>query len=377
MNKRLTLAFILAISSTAFGAEGGGRAFGTAMNPDLGANALFLYTKGNRGNYTTSPEPNGPSVQEIELSYSSDVDPYSKLKLNFSAHQEAGEWKFEPEEAYAETTYLPAVILRMGKIKAALGKHNEIHTHAFPFVDAPLANSVLLGEEGLNDVGLSVAYLAPLPWYSELVLQVFSGRTENSPGEIKYFNHGSANSSVQVAHFKNLVDLSDSLTGELGLSVARGGNEFADADGVNQIGNTDFLGADLTFKWRPVEGGKYQSFAWATEGLSRKVYRPGSSNVGQGIASWIQWQASERCWLQLRADYLETNDTDTLATKPYADEVAPIQRRYTALVGFNPSEFSGIRLQYSRTNDAREPDPEQKIYLQFSYTIGVHPAHSY
>lgn len=386
----MALVLVFALAPGANGAEGGTRPFGSAMNPDIGANALLLYTNSNRGNYlldSNASDRNGPSVQELEVSFISDVDPYSRLRLNFSSHQEmptsgpiprnGGEWKFEPEEAYAETTHVPYVTLKVGKFKALLGKHNDLHTHAFPFIDAPLANAVLLGDEGLNDVGVSAAYLAPLSWFSELTLQLFSGRPETSPGGVDYFNNGSANASVQVAHWKNLVDLSDSLTGELGVSYAQGTNEATDANGRGQIGDTDFLGADLTFKWRPVEGGKYHSLAWATEALQRKIYRPLSSNIGQGIASWIQWQMDERWWLQFRADYLEVNDTDTAKSPAYNDQVAPFQRRYTALLAFNPSEFSGFRLQYSRNYDAGQPDPEQKIYLQFSYTIGFHPAHSY
>jgi len=355
-----------------------------AMNPDIGANALMLYTNSNRGNFITSPERNGPSLQEVEVSFSSDVDPYSKLRATFSAHQEEpapgereGAWAFEPEEVFAETVHIPALTLKLGKFKTALGKHNTLHTHAFPFIDAPLANAALLGDEGFNDVGLSAAYLAPLPWFSELTVQVLSGRPEADAGGIPYFNNGSANASVQVVHWKNLVDLSDSLTGELGLSTALGTNEAPDGNGVNQVGETNFYGADLTFKWRPVEGGKYHSFAWATEALQRRLYRPLSSNIGQGIASWIQYQMSERWWLQFRADYLEANDTDTTATPPFSDAVAPLQRRYTALIGYNPSEFSGLRLQYSRNYDAGMPDPDEKVYLQFSATIGVHPAHTY
>ena len=57
-----------------------------------------------------------------------------------------------------------------------MGKHNQLHTHAFPFILAPLINLNLLGDEGLSDVGFSTAILLPATsWFSELTLQYIRG----------------------------------------------------------------------------------------------------------------------------------------------------------------------------------------------------------
>lgn len=348
------------------------------MNPHLDFNGLMLYRNSNRGNYIDSTERNGFFLQEGELGIFADVDAYTKMKVNLSIHQEApssgnreGDWKVEPEEIFIDTTQIPSLTLRAGKFKGALGKHNLLHTHAFPFIDAPIINSVLLGGEGLNDVGLSASYLASLPWFSELTLQIVSGRPETADAGGSYFNSGSSNSSAYIGHFKNLWDLSDSSTLEAGLSGATGTNEFADAGGVNRPGATDFYGADLTFKWRPVEGGKKKAIVWATEYLSRKINRPISKSVAAGVNSSVQCQFKERWWVQLRGEYFEATDN---AASPLA--IAPVSRKYSALLAFLPSEFSSMRLQYSQlAND--QVEPEKKILFQMSFAIGAHPAHSY
>lgn len=356
------------------------RPFGSQMNPDIGANALMLYRKSNRGNYISSSERNGPSLQEVELSFSSDVDPYWRLRTNFSAHQadpatgtREGEWEFEPEEAFAETIAIPSVTLKFGKFKAALGKHNILHTHAYPFIDAPLFQPAFLGDEGLNDYGASAAYLVPVPWFMELTAQFVSGRPESDKAGLQYFNNNSANAGVYVARLVNLVDLNDATTAEIGLSGALGSNEFdTNSDGYYELGQTEFMGADMTFKWRPtVDEGKKQSLAWATEYLRRRVYRPASSNIGEGFATWLQWQADRNWWLQARWDYLEMSDSDA---SPVTG--APFQRRYTAAVGYSFSEFSAVRMQYSHGVDD-QVEPERKFLVQLNYTIGVHPAHVY
>lgn len=338
------------------------------FNPDASINGLFLYKNGNRGNTSDSQDPNGPSLQEAELQFFSDVDPYSKLTALFSVHQESGEWKFEPEEFFAETLSVPGVILKAGKFKAAFGKHNLLHTHAYAFIDAPITNTVLFGDEGLNDVGVSAASLIPVSWFSEVTFQILSGRTEGQD----YFNSKSPNDNVAVAHFKNLWDLTDDLTTEIGASGAAGKNEFT-VNNQLQSGKTIFTGLDLTFKWRPSVGGKYRALIWSTEYINRQIERPGATkNDGQGIATWLQYQFSERWWAQARGEYLKVTDSDSIDPLP----IAPHQRKYSALVGFFPSEFSGFRLQYHYFDDSRVT-PEQRLMLQANFTIGAHPAHAY
>lgn len=333
---------------------------GNAFNPDISANMLFLYRNGSRGNnpYPASQEPNGFSLQETELQFTSDVDVYARANALFSItkNQTTGEWTIDPEEVFAESLSLPFVTAKAGKFKAAFGKYNIVHAHALPFIDGAMINTELLGEEGLNDTGISLAGLLPLPWFSELTVQSIGAGSDA-------FKNTSPNGLVTVARYKNLLDFSDDLTAELGLSIAQGPN---DVDKGTQL-----LGVDLTFKWRPTKGGKYSALIWSTECMSgmRKL-APEGENKKQGGATFVQWQFDERWWLQGRAEYLEIQDSTTPNT-------LDSRVKQSALLAFVPTEFTGVRLQYDHLEDKTGLDPENKISLQLNISIGAHPAHGY
>jgi hypothetical protein len=360
----LALAFIMAFSNRALAQSPSGQNF----TPAIGVNALMLYQNSNRGNDVLAEGRNGFNLQEAELQFASDVDPYWRFVSTFTVHQNvvvdrtaspptrSADYVFEPEELYAESLDLPWVTLRVGKLKAAFGRINPTHTHAFPFIDAPLGNQVLLGDEGLNDVGASLAALVPLPWFSELTVQGLSGHGEG----LDYYNGVSSNDFVTLVHWKNFWDISDDLTFEVGGSGVTGKNSMSKT--------TNILGADLTLKWR---GSRSKAFIWSTEYISRDKNEV-TDEKGRGIASWVQYQMALRWWVQAKTEYLQVKNQDPGSLSP----IPEFQRKQSVLVGFIPSEFSGLRLQYDYLTDGAM-DPEHKIMLQFNYSIGAHPAHTY
>ena len=329
---------------------------GNAFNPDISANMLFLYRNGSRGNDSTSSEPNGPSLQEAELQFTSDVDIYARANALFSISKEDGKWVIDPEEVFAESLSLPYVTAKAGKFKAAFGKYNTVHSHALPFIDQSKISTELLGGEGLNDAGISLSGLLPFSWFSELTVQSIGAGGDA-------FGNTSPNGLVTVARYKNLVDFNDDLTGELGLSIAQGPNSV-------DMG-TQLLGADLTFKWRPSKGGKYSALIWSTEYMSgMKKLAPEGETQKKGGNTFLQWKFDERWWLQGRAEYMEVRDSTTPNT-------LDSRTKQSALLAFVPTEFTGIRAQYDHLEDRTGKDPENKISLQLNISIGAHPAHAY
>jgi hypothetical protein len=359
-------------SAPAFAADGG-----SLKTPNMSANTLFLYQnsnfhKGNVDPASPDQQPNGLNVQEAELQFYSDVDPYTKLNLILSVHPEyeasgatvQEKWTIEPEEAFVESIALPDVTLRLGKFKAFLGKHNTFHTHAFPFILAPLANQFLLGDEGLNDVGLSAAFLLPTSWFSELTGQYLRGKGENAE-----FASPSPSAGVGLLHWKNLVDLSDDLTMELGASYAGGGNSYR--------GDTSLTAGDLTFKWRPSEAGRYKSVIWATEYLGRTRTQPSVPNEnGHGLATWIQYQFAERWAALYRYDNLKVENSFDTAALPN-----DFFERHSLALAFLPSEFSVFKVEFDRRHggvvSSSGDVTENAVFIQANFTIGSHPAHTY
>lgn len=356
MHLRSLLFFIL-FSSQAF----------AITTPSVSANTLFLYRnsnfhKENQDVVNPDQEPNGLDLREAELQFYSDVDPYTRLNILMSIGSEytsdgtkvSQSWGIEPEEVFAESNAVDGVTFKIGKFKAAMGKHNALHTHAFMFIDAPLANKALLGDEGLNDNGVSAAMLIPTSWFNELTIQYLKGKGENDE-----FSSPSPASGVGLVHWKNLFDLTDDLTMEAGLSYAKGDNSFLE--------QTILSGADLTFKWRPSVGGKYTSLIWTTEYLTRQMQQPGvTDDTRKGLASWMQYQFAEHWSVSYRYDNLvELNTTE----------------RNSLGFNYSPSEFASYRLEYNQARgpiaNADNDNTEKTVLLQANFTIGAHPAHTY
>lgn len=352
------------------------------FNPDTGLNFLTLYQNGTRKDHEKKGAPYGFSLQEIELQFTADVDPYFRgtalLGIHTHNKEEHGDddhgnhdddddddndhddhedddknghatFLLEPEEVYVETLAIPITTIKVGKFRLAIGKHNTLHTHAYPFIDAPLTQQTLIGSEGLAQIGLSSAFLIPTPWYMDLTLQVVESSS-------KLFSSDNPNDFVYLTKLMNLWDLSDSMTFELGLSGALGKNKTKKW--------TNLYGTDMTFKWRPDFGGKYTSLSWTTEYLFSE--QKGIEQGKGALSSWIQYQFSRRWWLQARAEIFGL---------PKGDEEKRINKQ-SLLVGFFSSEFSALRLQFDNIDD-HEKTPERRVVLQLNISLGAHPAHTY
>jgi len=339
-----------------------------SMNPDIGVSILSLYRHARRSGSSEPMPDSGASLQEVELQLAADVDPYFRATTLLSVHPEEKspalpgatesgsappdqKYAIEPEEAFVETTSLPGVIFKIGRFYPALGRHNTLHAHAFPFIDAPLINQRLLGADGYADVGISAAVLLPLPWFSELTVQGLQG---NAPD---LFAAQGTSALAQVYRWRHLVELSDAATLDVGMSGGVGPNFYN--------GRTTVRGGDFSLKWRPSKGGKYHAFAWSGEYLQGAVDRRPEDSSLVGFATWMQVQVGERWWLQGRGEAVGT-----------VAGGSGRQTKYSGLIGFTPTEFSGVRLQVDRWFD-RQERAVNSLALQGVFTIGAHPAHSY
>jgi hypothetical protein len=335
------------------------------FNPDISANFLGLLRHGTAYSNSRSTSPyNGLSLQEAEIYFSSNIDAYLKGVALFALTEDSGSWGIEPEEVYVETTSLPYVTIRAGTFKLAFGKHNQLHTHAFPFIDAPIAQQTILGEEGLNSPAASASILIPLPWFSEFTTQAYSLSNENLYSDPVASTNTGSDKTGALVRFRNLWEFGDDTTLELGASAAEGKNAFDKT--------TTLYGGDLTLKWRPSVGGKYRAFTWSSEYMSanrrNRLDDSGNPNARLGGGStYFQYQFAERWWVQARAEVLGSprETGQTLFTKQ------------SALLGFFPSEFSGLRAQYDTENNRARNRKDYTFTLQYNITMGAHPAHLY
>ncbi|HPF78681.1 MAG TPA: OmpH family outer membrane protein, partial [Alphaproteobacteria bacterium] len=131
----------------------------TNDNPDVAGFAV-----GEEGGRTGE----GLAVDEAEINFSANVDDKFAGKLTASLAEEDGETSIELEEAYVQTTALPAGLnLKAGRFLQPIGYINEHHAHTDDFADRPLPNRVFLNNSYKDD-GVMASIILPTDMYFEL-----------------------------------------------------------------------------------------------------------------------------------------------------------------------------------------------------------------
>ncbi len=118
------------------------------------------------------PSRNGSTMRNVELIFSGTVDPNFDAQANVVfLIDAAGETVIELEEAFLTTRALPAGLqVKVGQHYTEFGRLNVQHPHAWAFVDQPLILSRFFGPDNPRSQGERLAWLTPLPWYSEFYL---------------------------------------------------------------------------------------------------------------------------------------------------------------------------------------------------------------
>jgi hypothetical protein len=333
-----------------------GAASGTKIfNPDI---AVVGDVVGAAGRNRVAPSP-AFALHEAEAAVQAIVDPYARADF-FFAFGTAG---VEIEEAYATLPTLPAGLLaRAGKMRAAFGTMNGLHTHAVPWVDRPLVTGNLLGgEEGISQVGVSVARLLPNPWlFLEATGQIFSGGAEGvftstTPGDLTY-----------LGRLRAYEDLSESTNLDLGASYARGHNGAGIVEAAD-VGRfiTSLYGVDATLRWKPLRRSIYRSFLGRAEAVWSRREQFGGPQRAMGFYASGDYQFARRWFAGFRYD-----------RSGRADAAELTDAGQSAILTFWPSEFSQIRCQYRRVRFAEGPIANE-LFLQMQFSIGVHGAHAF
>ena len=340
---------------------------------------------------------NGFNFNYAEMSLFSVVDPYFDLFAVFHLHQDA----FEIEEAYINTRNLPMGLqIKAGKFLSSFGRMNEQHRHYWDFATTPLVYAAFFGEERLNEIGMQLTWLAPTSFYLKFGGEVLSGDNEVSFGS-EGFQDASGTHNIEDSNAPNLFVgyVKSSLeAGELvalfGGSFAHGKNRLNDGidedpaenpDGSGIYGNTSIYGGDLTLKYLIAS---YRYLSLQTEYLYRTTCGDRYDNTGgiisldkkqSGLYSQLVYRISLRWRTGLRYELLQKNKIST------GDRQADLPEnlsRYTAMLEYNPTEFSRLRLQYSHDlsgylDGGASPRVNNELLLQLNITIGAHGAHSF
>ena len=307
-----------------------------------------------------SPAPRHVDAEfhEAEIALQSVVDPYARADffLSIARDPETGRFGIDLEEGYLTTLDLPASLqLKAGKFRSTFGKINNIHPHALPFISMPTVYENYLGDEGLNDEGLSLSWLVPNPmdFYQELTLEATRGPADNAS-----FVRSPVDRLLYNAHLKNFWDLTDNATLELGLTGTAGPN---DAGFSTLLG-----GVDLTYKWKPVQFNTYHSLVLQTEVLfsGKKVADDQRINTW-GMYGLASYQLAQRWFLTGRFDYSNIPDNASV-----------VERSISGILGWYATEFQKVELEVKAAS-SNIHDNVHQVVLRSVFVIGAHGAHAY
>lgn len=156
----------------------------TSLNPDISVIPRFRVESSDGGSLPVERVFSRPQfmLEELEIAIQGYLNPFARADV-FLAKPGAGEDPLEIEEAYATVLRgLPFDMnLRAGKYLVEFGKINTVHPHVWDFVSRPASIERFLGEEGVNDIGVSASILLPTgDMYSRLNIDLFDGGTLNT-----------------------------------------------------------------------------------------------------------------------------------------------------------------------------------------------------
>lgn len=342
----------------------------------------------------------GFSLGHTELTASASID--QTLYGEFTAALE--EDTVEIEEAYVETLGLGGgVTLRGGRFFSGFGYLNDVHDHAQDFTQTPLSYQAMFGGH-LGDDGVQLRWIAPTDLWLELGGELLSG--QSFPGGE---NEDANNGAVLFGRLGgDLGDLwswragSSYYTSEFDVREAGGhghGHGGGDADNELLDGEVDVVGLDAVFKWAPGGNATERNLTLSAEHLLRDESgeaeftedgNTGTADYTGEQSAWYvsavyQWQPRWRAGVRyerLSADNdLEnyTVEAGALDFDEFADESGlgdgDDPERTSLMVDYAPSEFSRFRMQFDR--DEFGGDTEDRVYLQYSVSLGAHGAHGY
>jgi hypothetical protein len=330
------------------------------FNPDTSVIGNFIGRAGQRNPFEFGSNNERPPLgfDEAEIAFQAYVDPYAKANFFFSLSP-AG---IDLEEGYANFVTLPYdLTAKVGKMKAFFGKDNTWHTHVRPWVDQPLVIHNFFGDEGLNDTGISVSKLIPNPWsmFLEATGEVFSGRVPD------VFERRRSSDLFYNAHLKAFRDITENNNIEVGTSYARGALAGAPA------GNSQFGGIDVTYRWKPLQRGLYNSFIGRLEAITN--HRSDFDRNLKGFYASADYQLTRRWFTGVRVD---AADRPIISSEGFAP-VHFTDRGVSGTLTFWPSEFSQIRGQLRRTRYGDVSRSVNELLLQLQFAIGAHGAHAF
>jgi len=309
-------------------------------------------------------------AREFEVSFISNLDPYSRAKIFLSREAPGGNLvpfpvdegeeaaSFSVEEGYIEWVGLPAGLsLKLGRFQQQLGQLNRWHSHALPFQSRSLPHIAFVGEEALAQTGASLHWLLPVGGGSgtyEATVEVT--RSENTS------LFGVSGRPAVLSHLNAFWQLTPATDVDLGVSWVNGSYE----DDTNFF-DRNLFAAEAAFTWRPPASARYRGVTVRGGVMALDGLLP-TAGTDRALGFWSQAEVRlSEAWLaggrvDRTENPLDPNETSWL--------VSPTLTWWQ-------SEYVRVRLEYDLLGRSWLATNEGHALLEVTFAMGPHKHETY
>lgn len=305
------LIILLLFSNFLYSQYGGERNL-SKFNPEISVLGDFFLEK-------NEDEKTKANLKEIEISFQSALDPYTRMKLFLGIHKEEDHFHLDIEEGYITYAGLAKGLnLEAGKQRQPFGIFNRYHSHSLPTEEYPLYLRNFFGEEGLSSPLLSLSYLFQTIGASTITAQFGTYEEDNA----------------FLGNFKQFFEINPENYLEIGFSYFSLKPEAR--------------GFHFRYLYEPAEAAKYRNFLFH--------YEYGERNGKKG-----HFLLFERKFSQIFTLGLAFEKSDLLEEEKNIKKIS-------AILSFWQSEFVRLRFYFTR-----EKEEEWANSLKFSITFAAGP----
>ena len=395
---RMTLAVLLSHCLVASASETGSsdNAFNPAFSLILSGTyaALPHVPAGPATGFAMNPNlrnDQGFNIGESEMGISANIDPQFRGAATLALSPAGG---VSVENAFVQTTALgDGMNLKFGRFFSGLGYLNEVHAHAWDFVDQPLVYATFWDNQ-LGEDGVQFKWLTPTDTFIELGGEMGKGR--NFPGTDTPRN--GAGGRTLFIHMGDDISIEHSWRAgtsmHLTTRVDALNKDVPDLHGglVNDSfsGDSQTYGIDFVWKYSPNGNVRDRYLKVQSEYFLRKesgdmTYDTTGTPITDTFSVtqsgfYVQsvYQFMPRWRMGARYDRLDPGvaRVGALNAGNVISNYAFNPTRTSLMLDYSPSEFSRLRVQLAR-DDSRKSISDNQFLLQYVMSLGAHGAHSY
>jgi hypothetical protein len=331
----------------------------------------------------------------MELFVDGYLNPYARASANIA--YEEGE--FNVEELYGNIVRgLPLDMqIKAGKFLVGFGKINNVHPHAWPFLERPLFHQVFFTPDGLNEIGVNFSFLLPTSdIYTNIDLGVFKGQSILPLTDSVGFIERGIN-PIFVGRLGSFFSLNDYTNLEVGISSSYG--IFAKSISGNADISTPtekslkylYGGLDFKFKYVP---DSYTAFTFQGEILVNHrdvtrfneisgvldLYQKTITNSGAFV--FADYRFDKQYGFGLKYDYTAGIVGDEPSFQTLANDDQNHTLGIEGWIAYYPVEETtvlriGVQHLTFKYNNGTKRNAETTFMLQFLFSLGPHKAHPF